>query len=182
MISGGYEGCTLSVGVMSFSEVSKASPSPRSSSPTVLSRWSIGVIDRLRLGSEDASSRAVLNDAAADEGYAYRCGRSGAALELWVRGGLGSGVGGLRALTGVLRDDFFDMSEFTTLSACGDGCVAWAACPSCDMVGGVGGRPESAPFTAAGGSSGVGCWLLNIDSVSSSARKVSSTSGAAVEE
>jgi hypothetical protein len=49
-------------------------------------------------------------------------------------------------------------------------------------VGGVGGRPESAPFRAAGGSSGVGSGLLKTDSASSSAGKASCTRGAAVAE
>jgi hypothetical protein len=174
-----------SVGVLSFSSISNASPRPRSSSTVLsLSNAPIGVVAVLRLGSEDISSRAVWNDSALDDGYVNSGGRSGVALTalavLAARGGLGSGVGGLRALTGVLSVDFFDRSEATTLSGCGEGsrlCVDW---PSCDMVGGVGGRPESAPFTAAGGSSGVGCELLKTDSVSSSARSVSSTSGAAV--
>ena len=73
-----------------------------------------------------------------------------------VRGGLGSGVGGLRALTGVLRDDFFDMSELTTLSACGGGSESCVVGPSWEMVGGVGGRPFSAPCNAAGEAKGVG--------------------------
>ena len=79
------------------------------------------------------------------------------AVDAVVRGGLGSGVGGLRALTGVLRDDFLDMREFTRPSVCGDGSASCVACPSCEMVGGVGGRPFSAPFNAPGDASGVGC-------------------------
>jgi hypothetical protein len=117
----GYDGRSLSVGVISSSSSSNASPSPRSSS-TVLNLWSTGVMDLLRLGSDDASSRAVLKDSALDVevGYVNRWGRSGTVFALEVRGGLGSGVGGLRALTGVLSDDFFDISELTTLPVCGE--------------------------------------------------------------
>jgi hypothetical protein len=111
-----YKDSNLSVGVVSLSSRSKARPSPLSSS-TVLSLWSRGVTDLLRLGSEDASSCAVVNDSALDEGYVGICGRSGAASDVLVRGGLGSGVSGLRPLTGVLNDDCFETSESVTLSA-----------------------------------------------------------------
>lgn len=112
-----------------------------------------GVTDLLS-GFEDRSSLAVRNDSALEEGYANIGGRSSGVLEEpLVLGGLGSGVGGLRAFTGVLRDDCFDMRELTTLSAWGGGSTFRAGCPSCAMVGGVGGRPLSAP-NATGGESG----------------------------
>jgi hypothetical protein len=120
--------------VTSFSSCSKASPSPLSSSTVLsLSTAIAGVADLLSSKSEEErSSRAVMNDSALDDGCGYRGGRSRVPLTLFVRGGLGSGVGGLRALTGVLRDDFFDMREFTTLSACarGGGSTSSADCPS----------------------------------------------------
>jgi hypothetical protein len=70
---------------------------------------------------EYGSSRAVLNDSALEEGYANITGRSETTIDSVVRGGLGSGVGGLRWFTGVLRDDFFERSAETTVSACGGG-------------------------------------------------------------
>jgi hypothetical protein len=134
----GKYGPGLLVGVTSFSSCSNASPSPLSSSTVLsLSTAIAGVADLLSPKSEEErSSRAVLNDSALDEGYGNRGGRSRVPLEPeaepFVRGGLGSGVGGLRALTGVLSDDFFDMREFTTLSACarGGGSTSSADCPS----------------------------------------------------
>lgn len=127
---------TPSVGVTSHSSTSNASPNPLSSS-TVLNRSPNGVKLRLSLGSElSGSSRAVMNDSALLDGYVRTCGRSA------LRGGLGSGVGGLRAFTGVLSVDFLEEREGFS-----------AGCMSCDMVGGVGGRPES--LRGPGGSSGV---------------------------
>lgn len=90
-------------------------------------------------------------------------------LEAFVRGGLGSGVGGLRALTGVLRHDLWDMSELRTLSACGGGSTWSTDLPSCEAVGGVGGRPVSAPFRMPGEARGVLFWLQRVESLSSPA-------------
>lgn len=87
--------------------------------------------------------------------------------ETFLRGGLGSGVGGLLALTGVLRDDFCDMSEFLTLSAWGGCSGAGEDLPSCEAVGGVGGRPLSAPFSPRGEASRVLSWLQTVESLSS---------------
>ena len=154
------------VGVMSSLSCSNASPSPRSSS-TVLSRSLAGVAHLLSSRSEErASSLAVWYEVAREEGYVFSGGRSSVAWDGLVRGGLGSGVGGLRALTGVLRDDFWEMSEFRTLSAWG-GCSGPGDLPSCETVGGVGGRPLSGPFNAPGDSSRVLSWLQAVEPRSS---------------
>lgn len=167
------------MGVTSFWSCSNARPSPRSSS-TVLSLSFAGVTDLLSSRSEEkGSSLAVRKESALEDGYVYIGGRSSVALvplvplealealEALVRGGLGSGVGGLRALTGVLRDDFCDMREFLTLSASGGCSGICVDLPSWEAVGGVGGRPLSAPFNTPGEGSGVLCWLSTVDSVSS---------------
>lgn len=151
----GKYGALAVVGVTSCSSCSNASPSPRSSS-TVLSLSFAGVTDLLSSRSDEkGSSLAVWNESALDEGYVRMEGRSRVALDPLVRGGLGSGVGGLRALTGVLREDFCEMREFLTLSAWGGGSRTSVELPSCEAVGGVGGRPLSAPINAPGDASGV---------------------------
>lgn len=96
-----------------------------------------------------------------------------------VRGGLGSGVGGLRWLTGVLIVDLREVKDATTPSTCGGGPNSEVGNPSCEFEGGVGGRPLSAAFRAVGDSIGVGSWLLLWESVSSSTAAVSSLNGAA---
>jgi hypothetical protein len=140
----------------------------------VLSLSLAGVTDLLSSRSEEkGSSLAVWKESALEEGYVYMGGRSSVALvaleafEALVRGGLGSGVGGLRALTGVLRDDFCEMSELRTLSASGSCSGIWVEDPSCEAVGGVGGRPLSAPLSRPGEGSGVLWSLSMVDSVSS---------------
>lgn len=111
----------LGVVVCSSSSRSKASPSPLSSS-TVLRRSATGVRAGLALGSEESSSLAVRKDSALEDGYAIRGGRSSMVFAgPPVRGGLGSGVGGLRALTGVLSVDFFEARELIAASVCGAG-------------------------------------------------------------
>ena len=149
------------VGVTSLWSCSNARPSPRSSS-TVLSLSLAGVTDLLSSRSEEkGSSLAVWKESALEDGYVYIGGRSSVVLvalvpleafEALVRGGLGSGVGGLRALTGVLRDDLCEMSELRTLSASGGCSDIWVEDPSCEAVGGVGGRPLSAPLSRPGSS------------------------------
>ena len=171
-VVGKYGPC-LFVGVTSCWSCSNARPSPRSSS-TVLSLSLAGVAALLSSRSEEkGSSLAVWKESAREEEYVYIGGRSSVAvvplvpLEALVRGGLGSGVGGLRALTGVLRDDFCDIIEFLTLSACSGCSGICAVLPSWEAVGGVGGRPLSAPGNAPGDWSGVLCSLSAIESVSS---------------
>lgn len=173
------------MGVTSSWSCSNARPSPLSSS-TVLRRSLAGVADLLSSRSEEmGSSLAVWYEVARDEGYVLSGGRSRVALEGFVRGGLGSGVGGLRALTGVLRDDFCEMSEFRTLSAWGGCSGPGGDLPSCETVGGVGGRPLSGPFRAPGDSSSVLSWLQEVESLSSVACEVYESSrsmeGGAVE-
>jgi hypothetical protein len=156
------------VGVASLSSLSKARPSPRSSS-TVLSRSTSGVEERLLLGSDDKSSLAVVKDSACEDGYGKSGGRStvrvfdmAVLLEPAVRGGLGSGVGGLRALTGVLRADIWEAMEPTMLFRLG--CVSreMAADSSLEADGGVGGSPLLSPlFTNLGDARGVD-WLLPV--------------------
>lgn len=164
-LAAGKYGSTRFVGVTSPSLRSNASPSPLSSS-TVLRRSAKGVSAGLALGSEDSSSLAVRKDSAREDGYAIIGGRSRVALAVPpVRGGLGSGVGGLRAFTGVLREDFLEAREPARLSACGDGSFSSTGWPFCDKVGGVGGRPLSAPGMGPGEASGVE--LLSTDSESS---------------
>jgi hypothetical protein len=60
-----------------------------------------------------------VNDSALEEGYGISAGRSRNVLYSFARGGLASGVGGLRWFTGVLRDDFLAMRDDTTPSAYG---------------------------------------------------------------
>jgi hypothetical protein len=151
----GKEGACREVGVTSSLSWSKARPSPLSSS-TVLSLSLAGVAGLLSSRSEEkGSSLAVWNEVAREEGCVYSGGRSRAVLGPLVRGGLGSGVGGLRALTGVLRDDFCDRSELRTLSAWGGCSGPGGDLPSCEAVGGVGGRPLSAPSRPPGEASRV---------------------------
>jgi hypothetical protein len=161
-------------GVTSLSSLSNARPNPRISS-TLLSRSSEGELDRL-FSVVDVSSLAVLKDSGldAEEGYANRMGRSGVdtAMDSVVRcgcGGLASGVGGLRWLTGVLSVDFLDSSDETRPSAWGGGLKSLRGRVSCEFDGGVGGRPESVPFTVLSGDAGlVVFWLLVWESAASS--------------
>jgi hypothetical protein len=132
------------------------------------------VEERLLLGSDDRSSLAVVKDSACEDGYGKSGGRStvrvldmAVLLEPAVRGGLGSGVGGLRALTGVLSADIWEAMEPTMLFRLG--CVSrdMVADPSLDTDGGVGGSPLlSPPFTILGDASGVDWLLPAIDAVS----------------
>lgn len=130
--------------------------------------------ERLLLGSDDKSSLAVVKDSALEDGYGKSGGRSAVwvfemavLLEPAVLGGLGSGVGGLRALTGVLRPDIWEAMEPTMLLRLG--CVSsdTAAGPSLEVEGGVGGSPLlSPPFTILGDASGVDWLLPAVDAVS----------------
>lgn len=129
---------------------------------------------------EVRSSLAVLKESALDEGYGSRSGRSGNVIDSVVRGGLGSGVGGLRALTGVLKPDFLDISNVTTPSAYGGRLKVEGGLSSCRVEGGVGGKPDSAPLRDMGDSPrSVWFSLLACDSVSSSEHGRSSLSGTA---
>lgn len=94
-----------------------------------------------------------------------------------VLGGLGSGVGGLRWLTGVLRDEFFDINDVTTPSAYGGRLKVDEGLSSCELEGGVGGSPDSAPFRDAGDARSVRRSELTCESVSSSERGISCLSG-----
>ena len=88
-------------------------------------------------------------------------------LEPAVRGGLGSGVGGLRALTGVLRADFWEVMEPTMLFRSGGRSRDAAADPSLETDGGVGGNPLMlSPLLSLGDASGVDWLLLATDTVS----------------
>ena len=60
-------------------------------------------------------------------------------------------------MTGVLNADFWVTMEPTMLFRFDGGSSDIAAGPSRDKVGGVGGRPLSAPFSIAGDASGVDC-------------------------
>lgn len=108
----------LLVGVTSLLSLSKASPNPRVSRG-VLRLSPSGVLVRLASTDEKGSSLAVLKDSALDEGCVNKLGRSRNAMGSVVLGGLGSGVGGLRWLTGVLNEGFFDIKDDTTPSAYG---------------------------------------------------------------
>jgi hypothetical protein len=142
------------VGVVSLSSRSDATAELLSSF-TVLNRSANGVSDLLLLTSvEEGFSLAVINDSALDEGYANMDGRDVASDSL-VLGGLGSGVGGLRWFTGVLKEDRFEISEDTTPSAYGGGLKLAAVSSSRAFEGGVGGKPVSVPVDAAGDASGV---------------------------
>ena len=84
------------LGVVSSSSRSKARPSPRFFSTTP-SRAPVGVLDLLDFPDESGSSLAVVNDSARDEGCVKKAGRGGVTLDAAaLRGGLGSGGGGLR--------------------------------------------------------------------------------------
>jgi len=140
--------CGSSVGMISASSCSSARPKLLTSI-TVLNRSKVGVTTGLP-SAEYGSSRAVLKDSALDDGYVKADGRSGKGvlIDSTVRGGLGSGVGGLRWFTGVLREDVLESNADTTLSACcgGGGLKLAGGVCSPELEGGVGGKPESAPL------------------------------------